>query len=135
MNRVKDYIRFAVCFAGLGYIVLWPLTAHDGSIAAFEASLICGGRFFAGTICRLPQPMTLPPGLHLIGLLSAVAVVARYVWRRFSGVRRLRRVRPGDVAAAVWRLRMVTRARSLTAMPRRCAVKPRRQFGLRGIPH
>ena len=77
MNRVKDYIQFAVCFAGVGYIVLWPLTAHDSAIAASTASLICGGDFPGDAICRLPHPLTLSPGLHLLGLVSALAVCAR----------------------------------------------------------
>ncbi len=34
MNRVKDYVQFAVWFVGLGYMALWPLTAHDHGIAA-----------------------------------------------------------------------------------------------------
>jgi hypothetical protein len=135
MNRVKDHIQFAICFSGLGYILLWPLTAHDGPIAAFEASLICGGRFLPDTICRLPQPMMLSPGLHLIGLLSAVAVVARCIWRRSTRLRHFCRAGSGDAARAMSRLRMVARVSSPAVMPSRRAVKPRRQFGLRGLPH
>lgn len=134
MNRVKDYIQFAVCFAGLGYVTLWPLTAHDGPIAAFEASLICSDRFLADAICRLPQPMTLSPGLHLAGLLAATAVVARCAWWRLARLLHFRRAVPGDTARVISRLRILARAGSPASMPIRRAVKPRRQFGLRGLP-
>lgn len=128
MNRVKDYCLFAVCFAGLGYIALWPVTEHDGTIAAFEASLICGGRFLTDAICRLPQPLTLSPGLHLIGLLSALAVVMRYVLRRLARWRPARAVPPAPTAIDIPPARAAPRDRLRS-------VKPRRQFGLRGLPH
>lgn len=48
MNRVWDYIGFAVWFAGLGYIVLWLF----GS----------------------PEHLTLPPALRVIGVASAMFV-------------------------------------------------------------
>ncbi len=132
MNRVRDYIQFAVCFAGVGYIVLWPFTAHDGPIAAFAASWICGGNFMTDAICRLPHPLTLAPGLHLIGLVSALAVVAHCVWRRLIQLRpakpTAKRALPAD--AVVSRPRI-----SATLIERPRPVKPRRQFGLRGVPH
>ncbi|MDO8878702.1 MAG: hypothetical protein Q8M24_17485 [Pseudolabrys sp.] len=63
MNRVREYIKFAVCFSGLGYIVLWPLTAHDA--------------------------LHLSPGLHLAGMTSSAWVlftlVLRPLRRRFRG--------------------------------------------------
>jgi hypothetical protein len=40
MNRVKDYVQFAVRFVGLGYLALWPVTAHDNGIAALGAAFI-----------------------------------------------------------------------------------------------
>ena len=131
MNRVQDYVQFSVRFAGLGYIALWPLTVHEGAIAELEASLICGERFLTEAICRLPQPLTLTPGLHLIGLTSALAVVALCVWRRLIRLRPARRAPPPvQSAPAAQRSRMPA---GLTERPR--PVKPRRQFGLRGLPH
>lgn len=130
MNRVRDYIQFAVCFTGVGYIVLWPLTAHDDVVAAFGASLICGGNFITDAICRLPHPLTLAPGLHLIGLASALAVVAHCVLRRLVRLRPASRALPPEAAVVVSRPRM---AAALTEKPR--PVKPRRQFGLRGVSH
>jgi hypothetical protein len=126
MNRVRDYLQFAVCFAGIGYIVLWPLTAHEGAIAGLEASMICGGRLLTDAICRLPQPLTLSPGLHLIGFVSALAVVAHCILRRLMRLR----APPADAARVVSRPAM---AAALREKPR--PVKPRRQFGLRGVPH
>jgi hypothetical protein len=58
MNRVWDYIGFAVWFAGLGTIVLWLL----GS----------------------PDHLTLPPALHAIGVASAMLVPVRLVLRAVS---------------------------------------------------
>jgi hypothetical protein len=138
MNRVKDHIQFAVCFTGLGYVALWPLTAHTGAIAAFEADLICGGRFLTEAICRVAPMMTLSSGLHLLGLLSAVAVVLRYAAQRLVRFRRV--AAPAAVAlavsparvAAMLKLRMPkVRASGVKLRP----VKPRREFGLRGLPH
>lgn len=129
MNRVQDYVQFSVRFAGLGYIALWPLTVHDGAIAELEASLICGGRFLTEVICRLPQPFALPPGLHLMGLASALAVVALCLWRRLIRLRSLRRPLPVQSAATV---PLARKPAGLTERPR--PVKPRREFGLRGAP-
>ena len=55
MNRVWDYIGFAVWFAGLGYIVLWLF----GS----------------------PEHLILPPALHMIGVASAMFVPVRLFLR------------------------------------------------------
>lgn len=64
MNRVRDYIGFALWFLGLGYMALWPLTVH----AALHLS----------------------PGLHLVGMLSSAWVMAGLALRP---VRRWRRSR------------------------------------------
>jgi hypothetical protein len=55
MTRVRDYISFAVWFAGLGYIVMWLL----GS----------------------PDHLALPPALHAIGTAAAVLVPVRLLLR------------------------------------------------------
>ena len=62
MNRVWDYIGFAVWFAGLGYIVLWLL----GS----------------------PDHLTLPPALHAIGVAAAMLVPVRLLLRAAGHRRR-----------------------------------------------
>ena len=55
MNRVWDYIGFAVWFAGLGYIVLWLF----GS----------------------PEHLILRPALHIIGVGLAMLVLVRLLFR------------------------------------------------------
>lgn len=62
MNRVWDYIGFAVWFAGLGYIAMWLL----GS----------------------PDHLVLPPGLHAVGIASATLVPVRIIWRAVGRRRR-----------------------------------------------
>ncbi len=103
MNRVLDYMGFALWFLGLGYMALWPLTAHDA--------------------------LYLSPGLHLVGMLASVWVLAGLaLWP----IRRSRR----SLAA------VNKRASSGTLKPRsarpppppRRYVKPRSHFGLRGMP-
>jgi hypothetical protein len=61
MNRVWDYIGFAVWFVGLGYIVMWLL--------------------------RSPDLLLLPPTLHIVGIASAMFVPVRLI-ARFIGRRR-----------------------------------------------
>jgi hypothetical protein len=58
MNRVWDYIGFAVWFAGLGYIALW----------AFGS----------------PEQLVLSPGLHAAGVGAAVFVPVRLLMRAVS---------------------------------------------------
>ncbi len=58
MNRVWDYIGFAVWFAGLGYIAMWLF----GS----------------------PDHLTLPPTLHAVGVAAAALVPVRLVLRAVS---------------------------------------------------
>jgi cytochrome b561 len=55
MNRVWDYIVFAVWFAGLGYIVVW-----------------LGGS---------PVHLMLPPALHAVGVAAATLVPVRLLVR------------------------------------------------------
>ena len=112
MNRCKDYVAFIVWFAGLGYIALWPLSAGGIGGVGFGAA------------------WTLPPTLHLLGLASAGFVSLRIV---AMAVRRWRRLRaaapplPPDQAAA--RLRPPRWQAPAGSQ----VVKPRSQFGLRGV--
>jgi hypothetical protein len=55
MNRVWDYIGFAVWFAGLGYIVLWAFAS--------------------------PEHLMLSPGLHAAGVGAAMFVPVRLLMR------------------------------------------------------
>jgi hypothetical protein len=109
MNRVGEYIRFAVWFTGLGYIALWPLTAH------------------------VDVALNLSPGLHLAGMASSGCVLICLVLRP---LRRRKRAR-ADAAAALTP-QAIVQSRigkgSATPAPPRRYVRPRSHFGLRGAP-
>jgi hypothetical protein len=131
MKRVADYVRFALWLVGIGYIVLWPLTSFAHGLP-FAAPFFCTYLQLA-FLCHLPHPLTLSPGLQLIGFASAVYVCLWLVLRGLARAWRghLQRVTaaPGArIPAAVMRPR-----RSKPVVPLR-PVKPRRQFGLRNTP-
>ncbi len=77
MNRVWDYIGFAVWFAGLGYIVMWLL--------------------------RSPDLLLLPPALHVLGVASAMFVPVRLLLRAMSRRRAAPDAVPARKPAAVLR--------------------------------
>ena len=134
MNRVWDYVHFAVWLLGIGYIVLWPLTSFDHG-APFAAPLICSFSPLAW-LCHLPHPLTLPPGLQLIGVVSAGWVCLRLVSRAIGRLRRVRAYRAGTASALSTRIpaAMLRPQRRKPVSPLR-QVKPRSHFGLRGNPH
>lgn len=103
MNRVWDYIGFAVFFAGLGYIALW----------------------LAGPV----EHLALPPGLHALGFAAAMFVPFRLIYsaarRRRAAVSAARAVRPRSAAT------VLRPPRRKSSYPLR-TVKPRSHFGLRG---
>jgi hypothetical protein len=104
MNRVWDYVGFAVWFVGLGYIVMWLLSS--------------------------PDLLLLPPALHAIGIASAILVPAllwRAVSRRRAGAGAARAVSARKPAA------VLRPPRRKSSYPLR-SVKPRSHFGLRGMP-
>ena len=107
MNRVRDYIRFAVGFSGFGYIVLWPLTAYDVGCVTLRLS----------------------PGLHLTGIMASACVLISLALRP---VRRWRRSRAA-VSDRVSSGALPPRPARPGPPPRRY-VKPRSNFGLRGVP-
>ena len=104
MNRVWDYIGFAVWFAGLGYIVLWLV----GS----------------------PDHLMLPPALHVArrGLGDARSRALAAARRRPAARSAAACAVPARKPAAVLRP-----PRRKPAHPLR-PVKPRSHFGLRGMP-
>ncbi len=105
MNRVWDYIGFAVCFAGLGYIALWLI----GS----------------------PEHLVLPAALHALGGGAAAFVPVRLI----MGVISRRRAADGALPAPrrQARRRCGVRRSARLHYPIR-QVKPRSHFGLRGVP-
>lgn len=132
MNRIKDYTGFAGWFAGLGYIVLWPLTVDNLSDKPFGASIFCrdGPISVPDLLCNASHPLRMPGALHALGFLSAVFVTVRLLVCAFKGSCRAIRSRqtalPANIPAEV------------PPPPRKPAVpyryvKPRTHFGLRGI--
>ena len=139
MNRFQDYLCFAVRFAGLGYIVLWPVsTPAHGEL--FGASVICTGKtadVFA-LICRMPHPLQMSIGLHAAGALCAVLatlhVLLRMIGRagrRHRGLSAVPAVRP---AAVVPPAPPKSRLRWRHLPPPRKLLQARSHFGLRGVP-
>ena len=129
MNRVRDYFGFATWFLGLGYIVLWPLTAHDDGLALLDFLSVCDRHFVvAELICASHGALQLSPGLHLVGMVAAAGVLLGLLLRP---IRRWLRTR-----ATVNRLgsMLPRRHTARRAPPPRRYVKPRSQFGLRGAP-
>jgi hypothetical protein len=137
MNRIKDYTGFAVRFAGLGYIVLWPLSSPDFSGKPFGASIFChdGSPSPLDFLCNSAHPLMLPPALHVIGFLSAVFVTLQLLLHVMKRSRRA--ARSGETAAPALAARMPDAPppppRQKPQPPLR-PVKPRTHFGLRGMP-
>ncbi len=136
MDRCREYFGFTVWFAGIGYAVLWPLTADGDSGRLFGASVVCGrssGGMMAA-LCHLPHLLTLPIGLHVLGFVAAALVavrllcrVLRRLWPRCTFI-------PVEELAARLPSVLSGRSRRKPARPVRPA-KPRAHFGLRGVPH
>jgi len=106
MNRVWDYFGFAIWIAGLGYIVMWLIGSSDH--------------------------LTLPPGLHTLGVAAAMLVPVRLALRAVS-----RRRAAANAVPVVLASRPAGVLRPKRRKPQRPlrAVKPRNHFGLRGTPH
>lgn len=134
MNWCRDYFGFAVWFTGIGYTVLWPFSANGGGGHPFGASIVCGdGRGgVMAALCGLPHPFALPPGLHVLGIAAAIMVAARVSLRLLDRWR----LRPGVVPAAALNVRLpgAIPARRKPPARRLRTVKPRKHFGLRGMP-
>jgi hypothetical protein len=137
MNRARDHISFAVKFVGLGYIALWPLSVTNTTGIVFGADFVCGGRLGAAvdTLCHLPHPFRLSLGLHIVGAAFAAAALLH-----LTALALRSRRRQGDGAAAsaaapapaVPRKKPRFRLRPLP--PPRKPGRPRKEFGLRGVP-
>ena len=134
MNRCRDYFGFAMWFAGIGYAVLWPLSAIGKGGHPFGASIVCGDARGAlvAALCELPHPFALPVGLHVLGLAAVLLVAARVSLRLLDRWRQ----RPGVVPAEALNARLpgAIPARPRRPAPRLRPVKPRKHFGLRGLP-
>ncbi|MCW5692052.1 MAG: hypothetical protein KIT48_06780 [Pseudolabrys sp.] len=105
MDRVRNYISFAVWFVGLSYIALWPLA--------------------------VAQPM-LSLALHGVGALAALWVTARLLWLVLR--RLLRAVQPPARWRLALRQGVNAMRPEPPALPPPRWVPPRREFGLRRAP-
>ena len=138
MNRIKDYAYFIGWFAGLGYIVLWPLTAPEMGGRPAGASIVCRDNALSALdlLCNSSHSVQLPPGLHALGFLSALFVMIRLL---LYALQRSRRAGRGNEAAATsidtQRLKIVIPPPQRKRRPPLPPVKPRSHFGLRGVPH
>jgi hypothetical protein len=138
MNRIKDYAGFVGWFAGLGYIVLWPVTSPELGGKPFGASIFCRDASPSALdfLCNSANLVHLSPGLHAIGFLSAVFVTTRLLG---YAVKRSRHAgRPalahfeGSGPLAKF---MLSRPAKQKYRPPLRRVKPRKEFGLRGMSH
>jgi hypothetical protein len=137
MNRIKDYAGFVGWFAGLGYIVLWPVTSTELGGKPFGASIFCrdSSPSMLDLLCNSANPLHLPPGLHALGFLSAVFVTIQllyYAIRRSRGTNRQSAAKPSSPVAPTQIV--LPRPRKQNFKPPLRPVKPRTHFGLRGIP-
>jgi hypothetical protein len=137
MNRIRDYAHFAAWYAGLGYIVLWPLTSSELGGRPFGAAIFCrdGALGLAELLCASARPLQMPPGLHALGSMSALFVTTRllaYAIRRSRRAGRTIRAAPLSIPERPV-ASPVPPIRRMPPLPAR-QVKPRTNFGLRGAP-
>ena len=106
MNRIREYAGFAACFAGLGYVVLWPVSSAGFDGKPFGASLVChdGSSGVLDMLCNSAHPLTLPPALHALGFLSAVFVTLRLLYCAIRRSRRATATPTVDISALLARL-------------------------------
>lgn len=126
MNRIKDYVCFAACFAGLGYIVLWPITTDELGGQPLGAATLCREGGLLEFLCA--APLRLPAGLHVLGFMAAVFVTMRGL----AGA--VRRSRGNSTAITLAETDGETPPPSRRPRPLATKVKPRSHFGLRGMP-
>lgn len=138
MNRIKDYTNFAAWYVGLGYVVLWPVTSNGIGGKPFGAAILCdeSARALVNLLCASARPLQMPLGLHALGFLSSVFVTIRLI---HFAIRRSRR-RPGVTVPISFEppgqplAAPVPPPRRRKPAPPVRPVKPRNQFGLRGLP-
>lgn len=138
MNRIQEYLNFSISFSGFGYIGMWPLSTPDERGRLFGADFLCpdGGFVLLDAVCRLPHPLQMSPALHLLGLLAAAYVAGRLSLRALRALVRARRRRNKalDAAQVAARLPAVMAPPNVPEPPRPLpSVRPRAQFGLRGL--
>ncbi len=132
MDRIKDYVGFTAWFVGLGYIVLWPMTASELGGQPFGASMVCRDTApeLLDFLCKSARSLAMPPGLHAIGFTATLFVTLRLLCLSIKRSWRARRApalppaTPAEVEPPPLR----------TARPYLPPIKRRDHFGLRGVP-
>jgi len=109
INRVRDYIGFAVGFAGFGYVVLWLTGASD----------------------RLLLSSTLHAAGAAAAIFTSVSLLLHAVGRRRRDAGAGGAVSGLLARTPVAILRAAAARKPRAPLPR---VKPRKHFGLRGKP-
>jgi hypothetical protein len=127
MKLVRDYLGFAVWFAGIGYVVLWPL-AEAGDGMPFGGSYVCVAGVLS-VLCGFDHPLTLPPALHVLGALLAVVVVGRLARRLLRRLRRPAHIHTATPDPGLPVAVSPPARRLLLRLPRQ--VRRRSEFGLR----
>jgi len=128
MDRLKEYAGFAAWYLGLGYLVLWPWTAAEPDGRPFGAAILCRGDApgHLDFLCHATHPLWMSPGLHAIGFVSTMFVTLRLMGAALKRSRRASSAAPPSGAAAV--------PPRPQARPPLRKIKPRTEFGLRGVP-
>jgi hypothetical protein len=127
-------MKFAIGFAGLGYIVVWPITSPDFDGHRFGIAIFCrdGLAGLLDPLCDSSHALTLPPSLHVFGFAAALIVIGRVL---VYALKRSRQVNGDPAIDPSLEARTNAPAPLWRKPPRRArAVKPRAQFGLRGTP-
>ena len=128
MNRVGDYSGFVIRFLGVGYIVLWPFIAP----IPLAASALCAAAWPLAFLCKLPHVISLPVGLHIIGIVCAACVGLSLAARPLARLRRERAQRSVVLAARIPSAKVHSFWHKSPRPHRK--VKPRDHFGLRNAP-
>jgi hypothetical protein len=105
MERLKDLAAFGVWFLGLSYIAMWALTGPLNRALTFDV-----------------HPEMLPPTLHLVGVLAAIAAFVRLLLIAIRSARKP----PADGPPKSHR-------RFRRPQPTVKRIQARDHFGLRGI--
>jgi len=134
VNRVGDYCSFVIRFVGLGYVVLWPFAQPSPLSSGLCRDDALSWPSLCNCLDRFPHVFSLPPGLHVIGMVCAGCLSISVMVRPLSRWRRDGAQRAVMLAARI--PAAVTRSPQRKPLGPHRNVKPRNHFGLRGsVPH
>lgn len=136
MKQIRDYAKFAVWFAGFGYLTSWLIAAPDFAAERFGIAWFCQGGSMGplGPQCGSAQAPTLPLVVHVLGIMCAAIVATRLLSHILKRSRRTRANPAIDISAF---LRPSPEPCPPARRPPRRPLRkahPRAEFGLRGLP-